>query len=263
MPSAQDYSPILIAAPTVRSGSTLLQRLFCSSSNSLIYGETVAHDIDLAINLYVSKKLYMGQGGDWRIEQMDKVLSGDVNDWIADLTPYPTEYLKALEASIWSNLSFLENFAAEKGRTIWGVKLPGWNPFQLRNTLDTLPNAKLVYLIRDLKSCVQSAKRKDMIKTLPEIENFALQWKNSIEAVTHKINHPKLILKYEDLIHSPDGSLRYLEDFTGIKHINKSILEEKINNFARFEGDAVYQSPSKLTEQEEELIANYNQNTSY
>lgn len=44
MPLPENLSPIFISSPLGRSGTTLLQRLICSSDNGICYGESLAQD---------------------------------------------------------------------------------------------------------------------------------------------------------------------------------------------------------------------------
>jgi hypothetical protein len=252
-----ELSPIIISSPTTRSGTTLLQRLCCSSSNGLIYGETCAHDIDQGINLFLSKNLYLGIGSNWRDEQMESVLKGEVNDWITDLMPNHKQYLSNQADNINSYLSFLNNFAEENNREIWGVKMAGWNPNQLKNTLEFIPKAKLVFLIRDLPSCVKSAKKEDMIHTLEEIRQFSIQWKNTINFVQQHLNHAKLIISYSDLIQDTDRVLGQLETFTGLKNIDKTILDKKINTLSSSSESTAYNKPAELNQEEKDLLAEF------
>lgn len=41
-----ERSLIIITLPTIRSGTTLPQRLLCSATNALIYGATCAQDLE-------------------------------------------------------------------------------------------------------------------------------------------------------------------------------------------------------------------------
>ena len=50
-----DLDPLVITSPVIRSGTTLLQRLLCSSPSALIYGELCAQDLEFFLNLYTFK----------------------------------------------------------------------------------------------------------------------------------------------------------------------------------------------------------------
>jgi hypothetical protein len=50
-----DLDPLIIGSPTPRCGTTLLQRLLCSSQHALIYGEKCAQDLELFLNIYTFK----------------------------------------------------------------------------------------------------------------------------------------------------------------------------------------------------------------
>ena len=44
-----DLDPMIITAPTIRSGTTLVQRLLCSSTRGLIFGEPIAQDLEFFV----------------------------------------------------------------------------------------------------------------------------------------------------------------------------------------------------------------------
>jgi hypothetical protein len=257
MDPTQLLDPLIIAAPTVRSGSTLLQRLCCSSSNGLIFGESCANDFDHFINIFLAKKMYLEMGSNWRNAQLSAVINGDANDWIADLMPEPDRYLEMVENNFKDYFYFFKKYALEKNRPIWGMKKPGWNPYQLRNTLNFLPKAKLVYLIRDLESCVKSAKKQDMIRTPIEIEQFSREWKAAKDFAENQLNKPKMIIYYENLISNTEEELLKLEAFSGLKEIDRTIIHHKINNFKEADNPDGYDSPADLNSEELSIIEKF------
>src|SRR2546428_5771682 len=88
-----DLDPLVITAPTIRSGTTLLQRLLCSSHRALIYGELCAQDLEIFLNLYAFKSQQYNSRREEAAVALEQVLAGDVNNWIPGLMPEISGYL--------------------------------------------------------------------------------------------------------------------------------------------------------------------------
>ena len=52
----ENIAPIIILAPTPRAGTTLIQRLICSSQNAIIYGDPVGQEIEFLTAYAETKK---------------------------------------------------------------------------------------------------------------------------------------------------------------------------------------------------------------
>ena len=99
-PEAQpDLDPLIVTAPAIRSGTTLVQRLLCSSPNTLIYGEAVGGDLVFFLNLHATRALVVGADAPTQSRLLDEVLAGNVDNWVADLLPDPAGYVRALGES--------------------------------------------------------------------------------------------------------------------------------------------------------------------
>ena len=81
------FTPILITAPLHRSGTTLVQRLLCSSNDTLIYRKTSASELQTMVDLYLFKQTNILSAGINRERKLEKVLMGNANNWIPDLMP--------------------------------------------------------------------------------------------------------------------------------------------------------------------------------
>src|SRR5690348_2062800 len=94
-----DLDPLIVTAPTIRSGTTLLQRLLCSSSKALIYGELCAQDLEFLLNFYAFKSHQYKCRHEEVSTSLRKVMAGDVNDWIPTVMPEISGYMKAIGSS--------------------------------------------------------------------------------------------------------------------------------------------------------------------
>lgn len=222
--------PILVASPTTRSGTTLLQRLFCSAPNTIIYGEFCANELFMAVQLYLLKKQQLSMGQGYRKEQLSQVLSGEVDHWIPDLMPDPQEWLKELEKSTFSQFEYMKNYALQHGRPVWGMKMAGWNPHSLYQIMGLFPGTRLIYLIREAEDCLRSAKAMDMVgeENAPQ---FLQSWTYNYTTVRQLIPSERVLyVQYEELIQNPAVVIEKLESFSGAEGIDVEVMAHKINN---------------------------------
>src|SRR2546430_11958252 len=119
-----DLDPLIITASTIRSGTTLLQRLMCSSRKALIYGELCAQDLEIFLNFYTFKSQQYACRREEVSTSLRKVLAGDVNDWIPTLMPDVSEYLKAMGCAAFSGITYCRAYAIQSARHVWRVKTP-------------------------------------------------------------------------------------------------------------------------------------------
>ena len=254
--------PVCIGSPLRRSGTTLLQRLICSSEDGLIYGESVANDLNMLANLYSGKEMLFMQSSEIRDKQIGEVLKGYVNDWIPDLTPKVADYL-----NYWKNLllQFNNQFsqsAKEHGRSVWGMKMPEWNPSGLAMIQRVLPETKIIYLHRKLEDCVRSAKKIEMIVSVQELQRFCYTWKQfSDYARVHLQGEGVLHLQFEDLIAAPEWWIHKIESFTGVKEIDQKVLNVKVNTYKDDpklnEQGGTFLEPDILTTEELEIVNSF------
>lgn len=246
----KELSPILIASPVHRSGTTLLQRLLCSASNTLVFGETLANDMNFYASMLHNKQLLLGGQDDWRAQQMEKVLQGDVNDWIPDILPDKNWVLTRFEAAFHQVLSGFAEYAVQHGRPLWGAKLPAWSPGLLQLMVRYLPKSRVVYIVRDLASCVRSAKLIGYCQGAAAVRQYAQMWQTYQRDVARAI--PKehiLYIDYQQLCAEPTPIIADIEAFTGAHSIDQSVMQHRINNYNR-----IRELPPELTEEEFNII---------
>ncbi|MCB0602179.1 MAG: sulfotransferase [Saprospiraceae bacterium] len=242
--------PLLVASPIQRSGTTLIQRLLSSAPNTLIYGESCAHDINLMLGLWIQKQGMFDHRSEWRNKQLEQVLAGDVDDWIPDLIPNTTAYLANFECLIADSIEFYARFARDHGRDRWGVKLPGWNAFQLENIMNLIPATKIIYIVRDIRDCICSAKNAFMCQDLDAIAEFISIWRTNLTQAKQKLKSCQVFwIAYDDLITHPEKVISELEQFSGASGINLDVLAHRINDY-----DRRHVPPVPLTAAESELI---------
>ncbi len=226
-----DPKPILITSPTIRCGTTLLQRLLCSSSNALIYGEEIGKDLELQLQIFASRKMVYMHSRQRFASSLDRVMQGDTNDWIPDLMPDIDAYLAALREGSFAGLSYCQQHAEKNGRELWGFKYPGWQPHLIRLLCDVISGTSVIYIFRELADCVRSAKAWGEIRSEAETQQFCAQWAAHLMFIQQWQNSRSvLILRYEDLTKEPDRTIGELCNFLPFKGIKPGVLQHKINN---------------------------------
>jgi len=242
---ASELDPLFVTAPITRCGTTLLQRLICSAPNALLFGESVAGDIETAMSLSYARALMYDMSRDAVRAKLESVLAGGVNRWLFDLTPDIDEYLRALRGQYESPLIGARDSAAKHGRAVWGVKYPRWQAATIDLLRAMIPRSRWIYIHRDILACLRSAKgRGDLLRPGDEVL-FAQEWAANLDfALTLPRDERLLFLDYDDLARDPEAFLRAVEELSGAKPIDRSVLAHRVNDS---EG---YLPPVELTEHE-------------
>jgi len=223
--------PILLTSPTIRCSTTLLQRLLCSSTNAVIYGEEIGKDLELQLQIHASRKMVYTHSRQRFASSLERVLHGATNDWIPDLMPDIDGYLEALRLGSFAGLSYCQQYAKEQGRELWGFKYPGWQPHLIRMLFDAMPGAVAIYIFRNLPDCVRSAKAWGELQSEADTQQFCAQWAGHMAFMTQwQHSRPVLMLKYEDLITEPAQTIERLGHFLPFADIKPEVLQHKINN---------------------------------
>jgi hypothetical protein len=240
-----ELEPLFVTAPVTRCGTTLLQRLICSAPNALLFGESVATDMENGLFIsYPRALMYDTSRGEVR-DKLDAVLSGDVNRWLLDLTPGIDEYLPALRRQYESPLIGARDSAARHGRAIWGVKYPRWPASRIDLLRSVIPRGRWIYIHRDVIECLRSAKGRGELVRPGDVAAYAQEWTMNL---TFALSQPRderfLIVDYADLARDPEAFLRRIEQHSGARPIDRDVLRHRVNDS---EG---YLPPVELTDAE-------------
>ena len=252
-PSATtELTPIIVTAPAIRCGTTLVQRLLCSARNARIYGEACGQDLELLLGAFTAKAmLYRHHGASYAARRAG-VEAGEVNDWILDLMPDLEGYAAALQGGVLAGLRFCRDEADAAGRPAWGFKIPGWTPPTVRLVRRLLPLSWWVVVERDLEGCLRSAKAWQPMPGLADVQDFCRAWATSTAFWRGLGPDPAVLrLDYATFIADPAAGLRRLAAFTGAEGMDPEIFGHKVNT-TRDRG--VYVPPAALTEAERQVV---------
>lgn len=231
--------PILIASPVQRCGTTLIQRLLSSSTDTLIFGETVANDLHIFASLYQNKQLMIGGPHNaWRDQQLAQVLAGEVNAWIPDLLPARDAYLENYKKALLNYCEFLQQYVEEQDRSRWGCKLPGWPIPQLDYVQGLMPGTKVIYIHRELEACVVSARSINMCLDEPSTQQFRQMYAFQHAEAERRLHREEVLwIDYQELVEQPEKTIAQLADFTGATGIAPDVMSHKIGNYPLTQGN--------------------------
>lgn len=264
---SSDIFPIIIAAPTQRCGTTLLQRAINSGKDAIIYGE----------NFFLLEKYpYLIGGGLQNFEEKSDITksvfsafeSGKAGVDATALFPDFYEYSKKTVESLYLFMEHYADHAKNSGFKHWGIKHQPSNIKGFINFLNLCPSVKMVFIYRDLLDVAASYKARwpNSLSTEEDLRRFANRWSENISAMRFYDSKQcsMYVIKYESLIVDIKGHVEQLSSFLDIQ-VDKKIFDEKIN--AHFvmdditsedikdrETDGKYIEPVKLTDSEIKLL---------
>ncbi len=252
-------SPVIVTSPTARCGTTLVQRLLTSSENAFVYGEEVGHQIRtvtvwLLGLLRQFERVRQSADADFR-----RALAGALTDWRPGLTA-PTDVMLGAWIETYYQLPFaLAEFSGSVGRPVWGFKVPGYDRDTLKALLLMMPDARVVYVMRNLCDALKSAKSRRFVGGEDQTRGFCAEWARNVREMIDLATDPRvLFVKYEELLASRAERLQRLEAFTRARGMDPATFDLKINTFegAEAEGHSPtqYIAPAELTEAERAIV---------
>lgn len=246
-----DLTPIIVTSPAVRCGTTLVQRLLSSSPDTLIYGEPCAADLEFGLQMLAHKLMIFRQNAAGHERLHAATVGGTVNAWISDLMPSQENYINGLVRGAVAGLEACRNDAAQNGRSLWGIKYPGWSPWTVSQVRELMPFARWVVVCRDLEGTLKSAKTWKGISSTLAVEEFCRAWATNYAFYRSLANNPQvLLLNYGAIVSDPDALVAALQGFTGAAAIDRDVLDFKVNSAG---GD--YRAPIELTDADREIVA--------
>lgn len=243
-----ELEPLFVTAPSTRCGTTLLQRVICSAPNALLFGESIASDLEMAINVTIGRAMVYDMNRADVNEKIEAVYAGDVNRWLLDLTPPIDEYLGALRREYESPLVGARDSASRRGRDVWGVKYPRWPATMIELLRTLIPRGRWIYIHRDIADCLRSAKARGEVPRSGDVAAYAQEWSANLTSVLALPRDERfVIIDYADLARDPEAFLRRIEEHSGARPINRNVLASRVNDS---EG---YLQPVELTAAEMEI----------
>lgn len=224
-------SPIFIFAAGWGSGSTLLQRIVMSSDEVLVWGEP--YDRGAPVQRISSTLLPISDN--WPPDshfQVANTPSALSTKWVANLAPSISS-LRAAHLAYFDQL--FASQAANRNSGRWGLK-------EVRLTIDharyfkwLYPNAKFLFLYRDLMPGYLGCRRREWYSVWPRykatnIIRFAHHWQHLVTGFIEGYKDVDgLLVKYEDLV-SGALSLEAIREYLDVNTLDEGILDKKLGS---------------------------------
>ena len=255
--------PLFIWAPSVRCGSTLLQRLISSTKDVLVFGESYRLIKDLPFEI---KKLESTIHNTRNLiaENIDergynRFRDGDFYFWSPNVMPDQQIELEAqhltlsaLQSEFDTMILNYEHCALSAGFKSWGVKTPEFIPQGLAYLLGRYPESKHMFIYRNLIDVVKSAKARSQDPKRPKMIYHLPSFCNNYETSLNQLFRTMYGVKYETL---KDNIDLITENF-GLGRADHGIFDHKYNIFGEWQ-PGQYIPPAELTDEEMEVVSKY------
>lgn len=223
-------APLIVTSPTTRCGTTLLQRLFTTADNGFVFGETIGGHFAALTEVLASEILNCETSGAINEAALEKALKGNMPNWHPAMAPPSSVMLQAMVATYFQLPKALEAYTASLGRPIWGFKFPAYSCRTIKLMLSVMPNAKVIYILRNLFDVLKSAKARKFVKSQEDVRKFCADWSNKMNEITELANDERvLFVKYESLMAQRDDHIQLLQLFTGLTNLDPATFDIKIN----------------------------------
>jgi hypothetical protein len=233
LPSANQ--PVFVLAAAWRSGSTLLQRLLCSTDELVIWGEPYGN---AGILRGLSAAAHRLLAEDWldprHFPAGPEALRGMSQRWVANLYPPPAD----LRASFRAQLdTLLHRPAARAGIPRFGLKEVRCD-VEVAWTLQWLyPDARFVFLVRNPWDAWSSFKGVTWVHTAPDYtvstaKQFARLWQHNTASFLRWHDRSGLMLRHEDIV-TGRIPLAGLGAHCGLRSISAAPLKTRIRGISK------------------------------
>lgn len=231
--SAPANAPLFVLAAGWRSGSTLLQRLLCSTKEALIWGEPYGRSgliPAMARSALVLREDWPAAGC-FAPRELPSDLS---NQWIANLYPPADAFKRSFRVQL---DTLLAEPAAARGFARWGLKEVRFHSIDARFLRWIYPDARFYFLVRNPWDAWASARGGLWYMRWPtakigDARTFATHWNKLAKSYTEWTDDSGFLLRYEDII-APSTDLTPLSTHGGLGPIDRSVLDVKLRGMER------------------------------
>lgn len=225
-------APVFALAAGWRSGSTLLQRLLCSTGELLLWGEPYGQ----AGIIPAMTRSAMVLREHWPAEQQiaPERLPPDLSGrWIANLYPEAAALRQSFRAQL---DTWLAAPARARGFRRFGLKEVRLHVMDAHFLRWIYPDARFFFAVRNPWDAWMSAKGRTWYTRWPsegvrDAAGFARHWRHLLESFLSWPDDSGLLVRYEDVIH-PSFDTRQLSEHAGLRDLDSAVLRRKIRGIA-------------------------------
>jgi hypothetical protein len=244
------HNPVIVLSAAVRSGTTLVQRLLCSAPNTLIFGDSVGQEMEFFAKYAAVKEQMLRFQESFVAPVRTTVLAGGTDDFITSLAPTSQRHLAGYQAAAFAWLAVCQEDALAARRPVWGWKLAGADAAVLPLLAAWFPEARWIWVERDLADCFRSAKAAGMMQGPDDAANF-VQAAAAARAAFAPLRDRALVLDFHIMTADPAATMRQLESHTGACGIAERVFSVRVNQA----GANAYVPPAALSAEEERALA--------
>jgi sulfotransferase family protein len=257
--------PIIVASPSTRCGTTLLQRLITSSENGICYGENAGKRL-VELSEFSHRNIFEFQSNQQRHDhEWANISQKEFDYWMVGLE-LPGDFTQ--NALLGAVQFFKQNYdeaTRSIDKEIWGIKVPELKFLNAVKVADLFPDTKLIYVYRNIYDVIKSQKSKKWLKNTEDLAKSCEKWVSNTKLIAtlnkKEQTPPEMLLpiKFEDLSSDVHSYLQQIEKFTGIIGIKPEIADVKINTWVPVSkrdltAGKSYQAPAELSEIEMQII---------
>jgi hypothetical protein len=230
LPDVSANSPVFVLSAGWRSGSTLLQRLLCSSGELIVWGEPYARCRlvqHLAASTQALSSAYPHTG---HLQDL-KTIGPIENQWIANWFPPPSDFRLGIRAAL---DTVLAHPAHREGFARFGLKEVRLDADHGRFLQWVYPDARFVAVVRNPWDAWRSAKGLALYLEWPgQPMNtpaiFARHWLKLVQSFSAWQDESVFFFRYEDLLRNPQ-SAGVISAHCGLGHYEPSVMNRVVGS---------------------------------
>jgi len=165
----------------------------------------------------------------------EKILNKTYDFWSSTLAPDPDKYVMLLVDMIRSVLETYQRCAAEDGFARWGIKNSIVDGKFCALFHSIIPGAKSIFIYRHIVDVMRSYKARKWLRHEADCREIATRWCGNVsymlERPKNDVSDQSMVIRYEEMIASPDEYADKIEQFLEIACTDRSVFDRKVNTF--------------------------------
>ena len=247
-------APVFLLACIWRTGSTLMQRLLCSSGELLLWGEPYANSMPVQhMHRTALPLLHAGLPKDHFIERTSpnrwKEIYADLGRyWIANIYPDPA-HIRAAHRKMLDTL--FRDSANKLGFPRFGLKEVRLNGDHAQYLKWLYPDARFVFLVRNPWDAWNSYRGAQWYYAWPDllitsVEQFSQLWLQNLDSLLSWKDESIFLVRYEDILRE-EAALDQVQEHCMLENIDRTVMQAKITGLEK--------TPGEITPEESRRIA--------